>query len=81
MQKLAIELVKRGISTRFNVVVTRQNVNEVETLIGKSLVLGVNIKILDLIIRDEYFGMSQKLNGKDAIMFGCLLYTSDAADE
>lgn len=70
VQKLAIELVKRGISTRFNVVVTRQNVNEVETLIGKSLVLGVNIKILDLIIRDEYFGMSQKLNGKDAIMFG-----------
>ena len=25
---------------------------------------------MDLIIRDEYFGMSQKLNGKDAIMFG-----------
>ena len=56
VQNLATELVKRKISTRFNIVVTKQNIREIKTLIDRSLALGVNIKILDLIIRNEYFG-------------------------
>lgn len=70
IEELAKELVKRKISTRFNIVVTKYNSIEVETLIDKALELGVNIKILDLIIRNEYIGNGKKLNGKDAVDFG-----------
>ena len=74
VQNLAIELVKQKIPTRFNVVVTRQNINEVKALIDKSIALGVNIKILDLIIQNEYFGTSKTLNGEEAVMFGKTSY-------
>lgn len=74
VQNLAKELVKRKIPTRFNVVVTRQNISEVKTLIDKSIALGVNIKILDLIIRNEYFGTNKNLNGEEAVMFGKASY-------
>ena len=70
VEKLATELVKRQISTRFNIVVTKYNYTEVECLIEKSLKLGVNIKILDLIIRNEYLGNYKKLTGKEAFDFG-----------
>ena len=70
VEKLATELVKRQISTRFNIVVTKYNYIEVEDLIEKALKLGVNIKILDLIIRNEYLGNGKKITGKDAVIFG-----------
>lgn len=76
IQNLALELVKRKISTRFNIVVTRQNISEIKELINKSIDLGVNIKILDLIIRDEYFGNNKSLNGKEAVAFGEASYIS-----
>lgn len=76
VQNLAKELVKRKIPTRFNIVVTKYNLSEVKTLIDKSLALGVNIKILDLIIQNEYFGMDKTLNNEEAIMFGKSSYTS-----
>ena len=74
IEKLAIELVKRQISTRFNIVVTKYNYIEVECLIERALKLGVNIKILDLIIRNEYLGIDKKLTGKDASDFGKASY-------
>lgn len=74
VQNIAMKLVKQKIPTRFNVVVTRQNISEVKTLIDKSIALGVNIKILDLIIQNEYFGTNKNLNGEEAIMFGKTSY-------
>ena len=74
IQNLVMKLVKRKIPTRFNVVVTKQNISEVKALIDKSIALGVNIKILDLIIQNEYFGTSKNLNGEEAIMFGKTSY-------
>lgn len=70
VEKLVTELVKRQISTRFNIVVTKYNYTEIESLIEKALKLGVNIKILDLIIRNEYLGNDKKLTGKEAFDFG-----------
>lgn len=70
VQDLARELVARNINTRFNIVLTKYNINEVKALIQKSLELGVNIKILDLIIQNEYLGSNGKLEGKKAIQFG-----------
>lgn len=70
VEKLAKEMIKRQISTRFNIVVTKHNYIEVESLVEKALKLGVNIKILDLIIRNEYLGKDKKLSGKDAFDFG-----------
>lgn len=74
VQNIAMELVKRKIQTRFNVVVTRQNISEVKALIDKSIALGVNIKILDLIIQNEYFGTDKNLKGEEAVMFGKASY-------
>lgn len=74
VQDLARELVARNINTRFNIVVTKYNMNEVKALIQRSLKLGVNIKILDLIIQNEYFGNNEKLDGEKAIQFGESLY-------
>ena len=74
VQNIAMELVKRKIPTRFNVVVTRQNISEVKALIDKSIALGVNIKILDLIIQNEYFGTNKNLKGEEAVMFGKTSY-------
>lgn len=70
VEDLTKKLVKRQISTRFNIVVTKHNYAEVKCLIDKALRLGVNIKILDLIVRNEYLGKDQKLSGKDAFDFG-----------
>lgn len=74
VQNLAKELVNKKIPTRFNVVVTKQNICEVKALIDKSIALGVNIKILDLIIQNEYFGTDKNLNGEEAMMFGKASY-------
>lgn len=49
------ELLNRNIKTRYNIVVTKENVSEVPELISKALDLGVNIKLLDLIKHTEYF--------------------------
>lgn len=48
-------LLKRKIKVRYNIVVTRENINSVPELILKSLDLGVNLKLLDLIKHEEYF--------------------------
>lgn len=53
--------VKRKISTRFNIVVTKYNIEHLPELIEKSLELGVNLKLLDLHIQDEYLGTRGKL--------------------
>lgn len=74
MENLTKELVNRGISTRFNIVVTKTNYLEVKYLIDKALALGVNIKILDLIVRDEYFGDGEKFFNEDAMKFGQSMY-------
>lgn len=76
IQEITKDLIKRKIQTRFNIVVTKKNIIEIKDLIDKSLRLGVNIKILDLIIRDEYFGTKNRLTGKEAIEFGKKSYVS-----
>jgi molybdenum cofactor biosynthesis enzyme MoaA len=76
IQNLATELVNRKIPTRFNVVVTKRNISEIKELINKSIALGVNVKILDLIIQNEYFGTNKDLNGEEAVMFGKAEYVS-----
>lgn len=71
---LAKQLIKKEIPTRFNIVVTKYNISDVNTLINESLTLGVNIKILDLIIRDEYYGIEKSIVGEDAVEFGKCSY-------
>ncbi len=73
-ESLTKELVKRKISTRFNIVVTKTNYSEVKSLIDKALALGVNVKILDLIVRNEYLGNGKKLHDEDAVNFGQSMY-------
>lgn len=51
-------LVKAGIHTRFNIVITSYNIEQVRELVEKSLLLGVDVKLLDLYIQDEYLGGS-----------------------
>ena len=70
IQDLVRELVTRNIATRFNIVVTKHNVSEVRALIHKSLDLGVDIKILDLIIQNQYLGNNKRLEGEEAVKFG-----------
>lgn len=48
-------LLDRKINVRYNIVVTKGNIGEIPQLILKSLDLGVNLKLLDLIKHDEYF--------------------------
>lgn len=74
IENLTKELVKRKIPTRFNIVVTKSNYAEVKPLINKALSLGVNIKILDLIVRNEYFGNNQKIHNDEAVNFGKSIY-------
>ncbi len=73
-ESLTKELVKRRISTRFNIVVTKTNYSEVKSLIDKALALGVNVKILDLIVRNEYLGYGKKFHDEDAVNFGQSMY-------
>ena len=49
------ELLKREIKVRYNIVITKENINKTPDLILKSLDLGVNLKLLDLIKHDKYF--------------------------
>ena len=70
IKKITKELIKRKIETRFNIVVTKQNIEEINELIEKSFSLGVNIKILDLIIRDDYYGIKHQITGEEALKFG-----------
>ena len=74
IEHLAKELTRRAIKTRFNIVVTKANICEIPRLIDKSLSLGVDIKLLDLNIRDEYFGDKELLRGEDAVKYGESLY-------
>lgn len=73
-ESLTKELVQRRISTRFNIVVTKTNYSEVKSLIDKALALEVNVKILDLIVRNEYLGNGKKFHDEDAINFGQSMY-------
>lgn len=73
-ESLTKELVRRRISTRFNIVVTKTNYCGVKALIDRALALGVNVKILDLIVRNEYLGNGNKFYGKDAVKFGQSMY-------
>ncbi len=60
-------LKERGISLRYNVVVTSLNKCEVEKLILKATdELQVNVKLLDLNKFTEYLGYSGKVQGKEA---------------
>ena len=56
--------------------VTKQNIEEINELIEKSFSLGVNIKILDLIIRDDYYGIKHQITGEEALKFGKDSYVS-----
>jgi molybdenum cofactor biosynthesis enzyme MoaA len=47
-------LVGRGVHIRFNTVVTRENVHEIPALLELATSLGVDIKLLDLYVQDEY---------------------------
>ena len=76
IKKITKELIKRKIETRFNIVVTKQNIEEINELIEKSFSLGVNIKILDLIIRDDYYGIKHQITGEEALKFGKDSYVS-----
>lgn len=73
-ENLTKELVKRRIATRFNIVVTKTNYSEVRSLIDKALALGVNVKILDLIVRNEYLGNGKMFHDVDAVKFGQSMY-------
>lgn len=73
-ENLTKELVKRRIATRFNIVVTKTNYSEVRSLIDKALALGVNVKILDLIVRNEYLGNGKTFHDVDAVKFGQSMY-------
>lgn len=50
------QLVGAGIKTRYNVVITSYNIEQVKELVEKSLDLGVDIKLLDLYVQDTYLG-------------------------
>lgn len=58
--KITKELLNRNINVRYNIVVTKENISEIPSLILKSLDLGVNVKLLDLIKHDEYFEKESK---------------------
>lgn len=60
------ELLTRKINVRYNIVITKENINSVPDLISKSLDLGVNLKLLDLIKHNEYF---EKKSLKEASEF------------
>lgn len=49
-------LVANGIRTRYNIVVTSYNKSDILTIINKALLLGVDIKLLDLYIQEVYLG-------------------------
>lgn len=49
------QLKNRNIAVRFNIVVTQYNKNQVLDLIKKALDLKVNVKVLDLIERTDFF--------------------------
>lgn len=60
-------LKERGISIRYNIVVTSLNEAEVEKLVLKATdELQVNVKLLDLNKFTEYLGDSEKVQGKEA---------------
>ncbi len=59
---------ERGISVRYNIVVTSLNECEVEELIIKAIdELNVNVKLLDLNRFSEYLGYDGKVIGEDAL--------------
>lgn len=65
--KVTKELKNKGISVRYNIVVTRLNKCEVKSLIIKAIdELGVNVKLLDLNRYPEYLGYSNEVKGQEA---------------
>lgn len=61
-------LKEKGISVRYNIVVTSLNKNEVEKLVLKAIdELHVNVKLLDLNKFQEYLGYTGKVQGEEAI--------------
>ena len=54
------ELLDRKIKLRYNIVITKENINATPELILKSLEIGVNLKLLDLIKHDEYFEKNEE---------------------
>lgn len=57
------ELVKRGVYARFNTVVTTQNVDQVMPIIEYASELGLDVKLLDMYVQDQYIATSAG-NGK-----------------
>lgn len=49
-------LLKAGIRTRYNIVITSYNIEQVKELVEKSLNIGVDLKLLDLYVQDVYLG-------------------------
>lgn len=49
-------LLDSGIRTRYNIVITSYNIEQVKELVTESLNIGVDIKLLDLYVQDVYLG-------------------------
>ncbi len=60
IMEITKKLLEQKIKVRYNIVVTKENINLTPQLILKSLQLGVNLKLLDLIKHDEYFEKKSK---------------------
>lgn len=57
---LTKKLLERKIRVRYNIVITKENINATPKLILKALNMGVNLKLLDLIKHDEYFDKNKE---------------------
>lgn len=77
IQTLTKELVSKGISVRYNVVVTKLNFIEMESLVIKALdEMNVNLKLLDLNKYEEYLGEDELVKGIKANKLWDDLYVS-----
>lgn len=74
LENLVKNMVHEGIKVRFNVVVTKLNKEEVCNLINKSFELKVNVKLLELNLLDEYFGVVSKVTGEHSREYANSLY-------
>lgn len=67
---LTKKMVDKGIMVRYNIVVTNFNFHEVKELIITAVdELGVDIKLLDLKVRDEYLGENSCICEKNSMNF------------
>lgn len=66
-KSLTRKMTDKGIKVRYNIVVTNFNIDEIKDLIITSVdELGVDIKLLDLKVRDEYLGENNCICEKNA---------------